>query len=198
MSSVRSRREALDAAERATTLRLLEEARADIEKRMARTREAVAEFGDCAPYLRERAEACLDRVEPLAADPGVREAGAMLHAVFTQARSDAKSVAGRRRREALRERLEGLPDVHDSEDTLWELSEQRSKAGLALFRQRPVKCRLTARKRGRPRGGWRAASGGGEGNARVSDVHRLVPGALSALPVWSVTNLSARGHAASG
>ncbi len=186
-------REALDAAERAATLRLLDEARADIEKRMARAREAVAAFGDCAPYLRERAEACLGRVDPLAADAGVHEAGAMLHAVFKEARRDAESVADRRRRETLRERLDGLPDVHDSEDSLWALSEQRSKAGLALFRAKTRQMQTD-----RPEA-WQAAGrlasriqAAAKGNARVSDVHRLVPGALSALPVWSVTNLSAR------
>ena len=187
-------REALCAAESATTLRLLDEARADIEKRMAHARDAVAAFGDCAPYLRERADACLDRVDPLAADPGVDEAGAMLDAVFVQAREDARSVADRRRREALRERLERLPDIHHSEDHLWELSEERSKAGSALFR-----AKIRQMQTDRP-DAWQAAGrlasrirAAAKGNARVSEVHALVPRALSALPVWSVTNLSARG-----
>ena len=103
---------------------------------MARVREAVAAFGDCAPHLRERAEACLAPVDPLASAPGVHEAGATLDEVFEEARRDAESVADRKRRETLRARLDGLPDVHDSEDSLQ---------------------------------------------------------ALSALPVWSITNLSARG-----
>ena len=187
-------REALDAAERATTLRRLNEARADIEKRMARAREAVAAFGDRAPYLRERAVACLGGVDPLAADPGVHEAGALLQAVLLQARDDAKSVADRRHLEALRERREGLPDVHDSEDDLWELSEPRSTAGLALFR-----ARVRQMQTDRPEA-WQAAGqlesriqAAAKGNAPVSDVHRLIPRALPALPVWSITNLSARG-----
>ena len=187
-------REALDAAKRATTRRRLEATKADIEKRVARLRDTVAAFGDCAPYLRERAEACLGRVDPLAADPGVDEAGTMLDRVLLQAHDDAKSVTDRRRRESLRERLDGLPDVHDSEDHLWELSEQRSKAGLALFR-----ARVRQMQTDRP-DAWQAAGrlasriqAAAKGNARVSEVHALVPAALSALPVWSVTNLSARG-----
>ena len=187
-------REAVVATQRATTRRLFDEARVDIEKRMARAREAVAAFGDCAPYLRERAEACLGVVDPLAADPGVDEAGAMLEAVFVQARGDAKTVADRRQREALRERLEGLPDVHDSEDNLWDLSEQRSKAGSNLFR-----AKIRQMQTDRPEA-WQAAGrlasrihAAAKGNARVSEVHALVPRALSALPVWSITNLSARG-----
>ena len=126
--------EALDAAKRANTVLLLTEARADVEKRIACAMEAVAAFGDRAPHLRERAEACLAGVDPLAEAPGIREAGAMLDAVFEEARRDAATAADRRRRESLRERLDGLPDVHDSEDSLWALSEQRSKASLALFR----------------------------------------------------------------
>lgn len=187
-------RDARDDAERVTTLRLLNEARAEIEERMAAAREAAAAFGDCVPYLRERAEACLGRVDPLAANPGVRQAGEELEALFRQARSDARSVADRRRRAALRERLEGLPDVHDSEDRLWELSEQRSKAGSALFR-----AKVRQMQTDRPEA-WQAAGrlasriqAVAKGNARVSDVHRLIAKALPALPVWSITNLSARG-----
>ena len=187
-------RDARDAAERATTFRLLNETTAEIEKRMAAARKAVAAFGDCVPHLRDRAEACLGRVDPLAADPGVREAGERFEAVVLQARSDAKSVADRRRRETLRERLEGLPDAHDSEDKLWELSEQRSKAGLALFR-----AKVRQMQTDRP-DAWQAAGrlasriqALAKGNARVSDVHRLISMALPALPVWSITNLSARG-----
>ena len=185
---------ALDVAKRATTRRLLDETRADVEERMAYAREALAVFGDCAPHLRERAEACLASVDPLAPAPGVHEAGTKLDAVFKEASRDAASVADRKRRETLRERLDGLPDVHDSEDSLWALSEQRSKAGLALFR-----AKIRQMQTDRPEA-WQAAGrlasriqAAAKGNARVSDVHALVPQALTALPVWSITNLSARG-----
>ena len=186
--------EALEAAERVATHRRLGEVRADVEKRIASVRVALAAFGDCAPHLREQAEAPLDRVDLLSSQIGVREAGAMLEAVFEEARRDAVSIADRRRREALRERLKGLPDVHDSEDDLWALSKQRSKAGLALFR-----AKVRQMQTDRPEA-WQAAArlasriqAVAKGNAPVSDVHKLVPRALSALPVWSVTNLSARG-----
>ncbi len=186
--------DALDAAERATVMRMLDDAKAAVEKRMARARTALSAFGECAPHLRERAEACLARVEPLATDPRVLDAGEMLDALVTEARRDAAAVADRTQREALRTRLEGLPDVHDSEDSLWALSGQRSKAGLALFR-------ATTRQMQTDRSqAWQAAGrlasrirAAARGNARISDVHALLPEALSALPVWSVTNLSARG-----
>ena len=186
--------EALDAAKRATTLRLLDEAKADVEKRMARAREALATFGDCAPYLRERAEGCLAGVDPLASAPGVHEASSMLDAIFEEARRDAVSVADRKRREALRERLDGLADVHESEDRLWALSEERSKAGRAFLRAKTRQMQTD-----RP-ASWQAAGrlasrirAAAKRNARVSEVHALVRQALSALPVWSITNLSARG-----
>ena len=186
--------EALDAAKRASTQRLLNEATADVEERMARVRDALAAFGDCVPHLRERAEACLGLVVPLAADPRVYECEARLDSIFKEARRDAVSVADRRQREALQERLAGLSDVHDSEDDLWALSKQRSKAGLALLRAKTRQMQTD-----RPEA-WQAAGllasrihAAARGNARVSDVHALVPKALSALPVWSITNLSARG-----
>ena len=191
---VRVAAEALDAATRATTLRLRDEASTEVEKRMAGAREALAAFGDCAPHLREGAEACLARVDPLALAPGVHEAGAMFGAIVEEARRDAAIAAGRRRRKALGERLDGLPDAHDSEDGLWALSEQRSKAGLALFRAKTRQIQTDRTEAweaaGRLASRIRAAA---KGNARVSDVHALVPQALSALPVWSITNLSARG-----
>ena len=186
--------EALDAAKRASTQRLLKEATADVEERMARVSDALAAFGDCVPHLRERAEDCLGLVDPLAPDPRVYECEAMLDSIFKEARRDAVSVADRRQREALRERLAGLPDVHDSEDDLWALSEQRSKAGLALLRAKTRQMQTDRQE------AWQAAGllasriqAAAKGNARVSDVHALVPKALSALPVWSITNLSARG-----
>ena len=186
--------EALDAAEKATTQRLLSETRSDVEERMIRAREALAAFGDCVPHLRERAEDCLARVDPLAPDPGVHEAGAMLEAVFKEAFRNAASVADRKRRETLHKRLDGLPDAHDSEDSLWAFSEERSKAGLALFR-----AKIRQMQTDRPEA-WQAAGrlasriqAAAKGNARVSDVQALVPDALAAVPVWSITNLSARG-----
>ena len=186
--------EAIDAAKRASTLRLLDKARADVEKRMASAREALGAFSDCVPHLRERAAACLACVDPRAPDPGVHKAGEMLDAVFKEACRDAASVTDRRRREALRELLDGLPDVHDSEDGLWALSEQRSKAGMALFRAKTRQMQ-TDRPESWQRAGRLASriQAAAKGNARVSDVHALVPKALSALPVWSITNLSARG-----
>ena len=186
--------EALDAAKRASTQRLLNEATADVEERMARVRDALAAFGDCVPHLRERAEDCLGLVDPLAPDPRVYECEAMLDSIFKEARRDAVSIADRRQREALRERLAGLPDVHDSEDDLWALSEHRSKAGLALLRAKTRQMQTDRQE------AWQAAGrlasriqAATKGNARVSDVRALVPKALSALPVWSITNLSARG-----
>ncbi len=186
--------EATDAAKRANTLRQLNKVRADVDKRMASVREALRAFGDCAPHLRERAEACFADIDLLATDSSIHEAGEMLDAICREASRDVDSVADRRRREALRKRLGGLPDVHDSEDGLWALSEQRSKAGMALFR---AKTRQMQTDRSEA---WQAAGrlasriqAAAKGNARVSDVHGLVPKALPALPVWSVTNLSARG-----
>ncbi len=186
--------EAVDAAKRAGAQRLLAKATADVEERMARVRTALAAFGDCVPHLRKRADACFAVVNPLAADPRVDECKAMLDAVFEEARRDAASIADRRQRQTLRKRLDGLPDVHDSEDELWALSEQRSKAGLALLRAKTRQMQTD-----RPQA-WQAAGrlasriqAAAKGNARVADVHALVPEALSALPVWSITNLSARG-----
>ena len=186
--------EDLDAARRASTQRLLNEATADVEERMTRARDALAEFGDWVPHLRERAEACLGLVDPLAPDPRVLECEAMLDATFAEARRDAASIADRRRGEALRERLAGLPDIHDSEDDLWALSERRSTAGLALFRAKTRQMQTDRQE------AWQAAGrlasriqAAAKGNTRISDVRALVPEALSALPVWSITNLSARG-----
>lgn len=186
--------EAIDAAKKANTLRQLNKVRADVEKRMASARELVKAFGDCAPHLRERAEACLANMDPLAPDSGIHDASETLAAICREASRDAESLADRRRRRVLRERLDELPDIHDSEDGLWALSEQRSKAGMDLFR-----ARIRQMQTDRPEA-WQAAGrlasriqAASKGNARVSDVHALVPKALSALPVWSVTNLSARG-----
>ena len=186
--------EALEHAERANTQRLLDETTADIDERLARVKDALTAFGDCAPHLRERAEACLALVDPRAPDSRVHECGAMLGAIFKEARRDAVSISDRRQLEALQERCAGLPDVHDSEDDLWALSEQRSTAGLSLLRAKTRQMQTD-----RPEA-WQAAGrlasriqAAAKGNARVSDVHALVPKALSALPVWSITNLSARG-----
>ena len=186
--------EALDAAKAANAWRSLARASADSEERMAGVRDALAAFGDCVPHLRERAEACLAPVEPLAAESRVRECRAMLEAVFDEARRDARNLADRAQRETLRERLADLPDVHDSEDALWALSEQRAKAGLDLLR-----ATIRQMQTDRPQA-WQAAGrlasriqAAAKGNARLADVHALVPEALSALPVWFITNLSARG-----
>ena len=185
---------ALDDANGANAQRLLEEASADVEQRMARISDALDTFGDCAPYLRERAKACLALVDPLAPDPRVHECEANLDSVFQEALRDAASIADRRQRQALRERLAGLPDVHESEDNLWALSGERLKAGLALLRAKTRQMQTD-----RPEA-WQAAGrlasriqAAAKGNARVSEVHALVPKSLSALPVWSITNLSARG-----
>ena len=69
-----------------------------------------------------------------------------------------------------------------------------SKAGLALLRAKTRQMQTDRQE------AWQAAGllasriqAAAKGNARVSDVHALVPKALSALPVWSITNLSARG-----
>ena len=185
---------AIDAAKKVSAHRSLNEATADVEERKVRVSDALAAFGDCVPHLRERAEACLALVNPLAPDPRVEECKAGLDSIFDQARRDAASIADRKQRESLKERLAELPDVHDSEDDLWALSERRSKAGLALFRAKTRQMQTE-----RPET-WQAAGrlasriqAAAKGNARVSDVHALVPKALSALPVWSITNLSARG-----
>lgn len=187
-------RKALAAVEKATTRRRRDEARAEIDQRLARMEDALAAFGDCAPHLRERAAACLDEVDPLAVEPGVHKAGAMLQAVLAQAQDDAAGVADRVRRQELASRLEALPDGHDSEDGLWELSQERTKAGLGLFR-----ARIRQMQNDRPKG-WQAAGrlasrigAVARGNARVSEMQKLVPDALRAVPVWAITNLSVRG-----
>lgn len=184
--------EALAAAETAQTWRLLEEARADVGERMAAAREALAAFGEIVPNRRETAAGCLAGMDPLAASVSV--AGTKFESVVEDARRDAEGIADRGRLESLGERLDGLPDGHDSEDRLWALSEERSKAGRALFRAKTRRMQTD-----RPEA-WQAAGrlascirAADRRSGRVSEVHALVARALPALPVWFVTNLSARG-----
>ncbi len=186
--------EATVAAKSARAQRLLDEATADFDERSARLSDALAEFGECVPHLRERAEACVALLNPLVPESLDSEFEATLDTIFAEARRDAISVADRKQRQVLQDCLSELPDVHDSEDQLWALSDIRTKAGLALFRAKSRQMQTD-----RPEA-WHAAGhlasrirAATKGNARVSDVHALVPRALPALPVWSITNLSARG-----
>ena len=185
--------EALEHAERANTQRLLDETTADIDERLARVKDALTAFGDRAPHLRERAEACLALVDPLAPDPRVDECGALLGAIFEEARRDAACISDRRQLKALQERCAGLPDVHGSEDDLWALSEQRSKAGLDLLRAKTRQMQTDRPEAWQAAGRLASRIQAAAKGAPVTHVHALVPKALSALPVWFVTNLSVRG-----
>ena len=194
-------REALDSAEKATTRRRLDEARADIEKRMARARAAVAALGDCAPYLRERADACLRAVWTLSrAEPGIHEAGAMLQEVFMQARTDAKSLAVRRRLEALRKRLQGLPRRRTTPRTTCGNSPSSAPRRAWLFSGRNVRQMQTDRPEA-----WQAAgrlasriqAAAKRQRARLRSACPGSPGAICSTRVVRYEPVGTR-HAASG
>ena len=186
--------EAIRTAETARARQQLDEAKAEAQERMVRTKAALDAFGACASHLRKQASECLDGVDVMARNPGANEARAMFEKLVVEAHRDAAAVADRKQRTALRERLDNMPDAYDSEDRLWALSEQRSKAGLALLRAKTRQMQTDRTE------GWQAAArlashlrAAAKGNARVSEVQALVQKALPALPVWSITNLSARG-----
>ncbi len=186
--------EAVHAAEQADAQHRMARARGNMQRRMRAVREASAEFGKCAPHLAERAAAALAAIKPLASDPGIGTALTSMETLLDEARNHATAVAERGRRAILGKRLAELPDMHDTEDALAALADARVKAGLALFRARTRQMQTDRTE------AWQAAghlasriAAAAKGNARVADVHALVPDALPALPVWAVTNLSTRG-----
>ena len=186
--------EAVGAAKMARTQRQLDNTRAEADKRLVRAREAVSAFGDCVPHLRPQADECLVHFEPAVTDSAAHEAEAMFETAFADARRDAVALADRNRLAALVKRRDEMPDSHDLEDRLWALAEQRSQAGRALFRAKTLQMQTDRdeawQAAGRLASRLRAAA---KGDARVSEVRALLRKALPALPVWSITNLSARG-----
>ena len=161
-------------------------------RRLAHARQALHRVSDILGMHRADIEACLNDV----AERPVRTL-APRHAFRKDeqvARALLKSADHRRRIHEIRARLSALPDEHEFEDRLHELRDVRDNVGKWLLDARWNEVRHDdpqARK---------AAFGLADCIERISTKSRdarreaflVLPGALPALPVWAVSNMSAR------
>ncbi|MDE0418289.1 MAG: AAA domain-containing protein [bacterium] len=161
-------------------------------RRLAHAREALHRIGDILGKRREEVEACLSAVD----ERPVRTLAPRraFRSIEEVARDLLDSVEPRRRRHEIRTRLSELPCEFQLEDRLFELGRARLEAGRRLLDARWHEVRHEspeARKATLQLSSSieRMADLSGDGQ---NEAFQAIPSALPALPVWAVSNMSAR------
>lgn len=161
-------------------------------RRLAHAREALHRISDILGKRREEVEACLSAVD----ERPVRTLAPRraFRSIEEVARDLLDSVEPRRRRHEIRTRLSELPCEFQLEDRLFELGRARLEAGRRLLDARWHEVRHEspeARKAALQLSSSieRMADQSGDGQ---NEAFQAIPSALPALPVWAVSNMSAR------
>lgn len=161
-------------------------------RRLVHAREALHRVIDILGWPREEVEACLNAV---AGRPVRTSAPRRAFQWIEQAARDLLESAGPRRRiDEIETRLSELPRGHELEDQLHELGKARRETGLRFLDARwqevpheDPEARIAASKLAECFGRMAAKPR----DAR-REVFQILPSALPALPVWAVSNMSAR------